>query len=66
MGKGRFYFYKVNMAFKKFKPKFERKMFQGNWKCAECGKEITELPFLPSPERPVYCKDCWRKKREKG
>jgi len=40
-----------------------RKMFQGNWKCSECGKEITELPFEPVPDRPLYCRDCWRQKR---
>ena len=40
-----------------------RKMFQGNWKCSECGKEITELPFEPAPDRPIYCRDCWLKKR---
>lgn len=40
-----------------------RKMFQGNWKCADCGKEITELPFEPSPDRPIYCRDCWSKRR---
>ena len=41
-----------------------RQMFKGNWKCEECGAEITELPFEPSGERPVYCKDCNRKRRE--
>jgi len=40
-----------------------RKMFQGNWKCSECGKEITELPFEPVADRPIYCRDCWRQKR---
>ena len=40
-----------------------RKMVQGNWKCADCGAEITELPFEPAQDRPVHCKDCWRKKR---
>ncbi|MBU2564185.1 hypothetical protein KKA23_01230 [Patescibacteria group bacterium] len=39
-------------------------MFQGNWKCAECGKEITELPFEPSQDQPIHCRDCWMKKRE--
>jgi len=53
------------MAFKKFEPRggFERKMYQGNWKCADCGKEITELPFEPAPDRPIYCRDCWTKRR---
>ena len=40
-----------------------RKMTQGNWKCSECGKEITELPFEPAPDRPIYCRDCWFQKR---
>lgn len=26
--------------------------------CAECGKE-TEVPFKPSEDRPVYCRDCY-------
>lgn len=40
-----------------------RKMFKGNWKCADCGKEITELPFEPAADRPIYCRDCWRKRK---
>ena len=30
--------------------------------CAECGKE-TEVPFEPRGDRPVYCRDCYRKVR---
>ncbi|OGM01789.1 DNA-directed RNA polymerase [Candidatus Woesearchaeota archaeon RBG_13_36_6] len=30
--------------------------------CAECGEEC-EVPFKPSADRPVYCKECYRKKR---
>jgi CxxC-x17-CxxC domain-containing protein len=26
--------------------------------CAACGVE-TEVPFLPSSDRPVYCRDCF-------
>lgn len=26
--------------------------------CAECGKE-TQVPFVPSGARPVYCRDCY-------
>ena len=37
---------------------------KGNWKCSECGVEITELPFSPAPDRPIYCKECWRKMRD--
>jgi len=53
------------MAFEKIHPQrnFERKTFKGDWKCADCGKEITELPFEPDPDRPVYCRECWAKRR---
>jgi CxxC-x17-CxxC domain-containing protein len=30
--------------------------------CAECGKEC-EVPFKPAEDRPVYCKECFRKKK---
>jgi CxxC-x17-CxxC domain-containing protein len=30
--------------------------------CAECGKEA-QLPFKPRGDRPVYCSDCFSKKR---
>jgi len=33
-------------------------------KCAECNVEITELPFEPSQDRPVYCRDCNRARRK--
>ncbi|MFH1509466.1 MAG: CxxC-x17-CxxC domain-containing protein [bacterium] len=39
-------------------------MFQGNWKCSGCEAEITELPFEPDGERPLYCRDCYRKQRD--
>lgn len=41
----------------------ERKMFQGNWKCADCGAEITELPFEPREGSEVRCHECYRKTR---
>ncbi|MGB3907471.1 MAG: CxxC-x17-CxxC domain-containing protein [Methanomethylovorans sp.] len=28
-----------------------------NATCADCGKE-TQVPFVPDPNRPVYCRDC--------
>ncbi len=31
-------------------------------KCSECGRE-TEVPFKPSGDRPVYCRDCYQKHR---
>ncbi|MFA5355378.1 MAG: CxxC-x17-CxxC domain-containing protein [Candidatus Paceibacterota bacterium] len=40
-----------------------RQMIQGDWKCSECGCEIKELPFEPAADRPIYCKECWSKKR---
>jgi len=30
--------------------------------CSECG-EKTQVPFKPDGERPVYCKDCYQKRR---
>lgn len=30
--------------------------------CSECGKE-TQVPFKPSSERPVYCRECYEAKR---
>jgi CxxC-x17-CxxC domain-containing protein len=30
--------------------------------CADCG-ETTQVPFKPSGDRPVYCRDCYQKKR---
>lgn len=30
--------------------------------CAACGQE-TEVPFVPSGDRPVYCRDCFDKQR---
>ena len=29
--------------------------------CAECGCE-TQVPFRPTEDRPVYCRDCYQKK----
>ena len=30
--------------------------------CADCNKEC-EIPFKPSPGRPVYCKECFSRRR---
>lgn len=30
--------------------------------CATCGKETT-VPFQPSGDRPVYCRDCYQQAR---
>ena len=31
--------------------------------CADCGKEC-EVPFKPSGDRPVYCRDCFQKHKK--
>ena len=31
--------------------------------CSDCGQEV-EVPFKPDPNRPVFCRDCWIKRRE--
>jgi len=33
--------------------------------CADCGKEC-EVPFKPSGDRPVYCRDCFSKRKTSG
>lgn len=32
--------------------------------CASCGKE-TMVPFKPSGDRPVYCRDCYQQKNNR-
>jgi len=36
-----------------------------NVKCAKCGKQ-TQVPFKPSGDRPVYCRDCYMEQRKGG
>ncbi|MDO8663790.1 MAG: hypothetical protein Q7K28_03080 [Candidatus Wildermuthbacteria bacterium] len=43
-----------------------REMIKGNWKCSECGTEITEMPFEPSADRPIYCRECWKNRKPQG
>jgi CxxC-x17-CxxC domain-containing protein len=31
--------------------------------CSECGQEC-EVPFKPTEGKPVYCKECYRKRRQ--
>lgn len=33
--------------------------------CADCNKEC-EVPFRPSQDRPVYCRDCFSKRKGGG
>ena len=30
--------------------------------CADCGKDC-EVPFPPTGDRPIYCQECWVKRR---
>ncbi|NIT03324.1 hypothetical protein GTO10_00020 [Candidatus Saccharibacteria bacterium] len=30
--------------------------------CANCGKKA-QVPFKPTGDRPVYCRDCYMKQR---
>jgi CxxC-x17-CxxC domain-containing protein len=32
--------------------------------CADCGVEC-EVPFEPQGDRPVYCRDCYNKRRQR-
>ncbi len=42
----------------------DRQMFHGKWTCSQCGAEITELPFEPDGERPLFCRDCHRQRKQ--
>jgi len=41
----------------------DRQMFDVDIDCGECGTKITQLPFQPSGDRPVFCSNCLRAKR---
>ncbi|MCL4399795.1 hypothetical protein M1506_00770 [Patescibacteria group bacterium] len=43
---------------------FQKQMFKGNWKCAKCGADITELPFKPDEARldKLLCRDCHKER----
>jgi len=41
---------------------FERKMHKVT--CSECGADA-EVPFKPIEGKPVYCRDCYAKKKPK-
>ena len=34
-----------------------------NATCSDCGAE-TEVPFKPTEGRPVYCRDCFAKRKK--
>ena len=43
-----------------------RQMYSVNLTCAQCGTKITQLPFLPSGDKPVYCRACLAARRAGG
>mgnify|MGYP001607811571 CR=1 FL=1 len=46
-------------------PRAPRQMYQVNLTCATCGTPITELPFEPRGDKPVYCPTCLRSQRDR-
>jgi CxxC-x17-CxxC domain-containing protein len=40
----------------------DRKMYKAV--CSDCNQEC-EVPFKPDGERPVYCRECYKKHRKK-
>jgi len=54
------------MAYDENRGGFQRRMYQGNWKCSKCNTDITELPFEPDPNKldQLLCRDCFREKRQ--
>jgi CxxC-x17-CxxC domain-containing protein len=49
------------MGFGDFGPRAPREMHKAT--CSSCGKEC-EVPFKPTEGRPVFCRDCFRNKRQ--
>ncbi len=45
-----------------FRPSGPREMHKAT--CADCNQE-TEVPFKPSGDRPVYCRECYQKHKPK-
>ena len=39
-----------------------QKMYKA--RCSECNEE-TEVPFKPDPDRPVYCRQCYAKRKSR-
>jgi CxxC-x17-CxxC domain-containing protein len=46
-----------------FRSREDRPMFKTI--CASCGQETT-VPFEPSGDRPVYCRDCFQARRNRN
>ena len=43
-----------------------KQMYEVDLKCAKCGAKITQLPFQPSGDRPVYCFECTKLYRQQN
>ena len=43
----------------------DRQMFDVDVDCGECGSKITQLPFQPSGDRPIFCSNCLKERRSK-
>lgn len=41
---------------------FQKERIMTKTTCSDCQKEC-EVPFKPTEGRPVYCRDCWQKRR---
>jgi CxxC-x17-CxxC domain-containing protein len=41
--------------------RFERQMYPAV--CASCGA-ATQVPFQPTGDKPVYCRDCYQQRRQ--
>ncbi len=42
-----------------------REEYTGEWECSKChAKTPHSLPFKPSGDRPVYCKNCYKEMRD--
>ena len=50
-------------ALAKAEPRHERTLYEAI--CAECGK-VCEVPFRPSEDRAVYCKQCFALRKSGG
>jgi CxxC-x17-CxxC domain-containing protein len=41
----------------------DRPKFEGDWKCSNCGTEITSLPFAPRDTSNLLCINCYKQKK---
>lgn len=44
------------------RPRMDRPMYEAV--CAACGQQTT-IPFEPTNDRPVYCRDCYRARQNR-